>query len=159
MNAEPIAPYEQDLGRFLSGQGYQPVELTRNKAGHLTITATVNNVEGLFILDTGAGCTIIDATSAGKLDLRLQTDEMKQKGAGAGGNKLQVTPSKGNSMVINDLVIKDHTLSVMNLEHVKAAYKELGIDDVFLGVIGADILDPHEAVIDYSRKKLWLKYI
>jgi predicted aspartyl protease len=153
-------PYKSqisDLSHFLSEHGFQPIELSRNSAGHLTMKAKINDVEGLFILDTGAGCSVIDAINSDTLKLRLEIDNITNKGAGAGGNMLQVIPSKGNTLIINNIVIEDFTLSVMNLEHVTSAYKQLGITDSFFGILGADLLEPHKAVIDYADMKLWLR--
>ena len=157
LNTEPVKTQLSDLNRFLSEHSCQPVDFSRNKAGHLIINAKVNGVEGSFILDTGAGCSVIDNSNSETLKLTMDLDSVKSSGTGAGGNKLPVVPSKGNSLTINNIEIEDFTFSVMSLEHVTSAYKQMGITESFFGVLGADLLVHHKAVIDYAGMKLWLK--
>lgn len=48
------------LHRYLVAQGYKAIALTKLGIGHLVMKASVNGVDGTFILDTGAGGTVID---------------------------------------------------------------------------------------------------
>jgi hypothetical protein len=44
----------------------------------------------------------------------------------------------------------------MNLDHVNDAFESMGLEKID-GVIGADILTNHNAIIDYSNLILFLK--
>ncbi len=92
-----------------------------------------------------------------KVSFKLTKTESLKLGDKYSLKPMNSSPAKGNMLTINSIVIEDLTLSVMNLEHVTSAYKQLGITDIFLGVLGTDVLEPHKVVIDYADMKLWLK--
>lgn len=145
----------KDITAFLSKKGYEVIPIHENTSGLLLITVQVNGIEGLFILDTGAGISVIDSRHAGRLQLTLQKDNTTFSGAGAGGQGLEVIPSKGNKIEIGNYIIKDFTLSVMSFENISQALTEAGCEE-FSGVIGVDILKPGKAIIDYSTMTLYL---
>jgi len=144
-----------DVTAFLSQKGYDVIPIRQNTAGLSLITVKVNGIEGWFILDTGAGVSVIDAKQASRLQLTLQKDNASFTGAGAGGQGLEVIPSEGNTIEIGNHIVTDFTLSVMSFEHVSQVLTAAGCDE-FLGVIGVDILKPGKAIIDYSTMTLYL---
>ncbi len=144
-----------DISSFLSQKGYDPVPILENPAGLLIIKASVNGEEGLFILDTGAGISVIDSRHAGRLGLALQNDNASYTGAGAGGQGLEVIPATGNKVEIGNHTVNDFTLSVMSFANISQALTAAGCED-FAGVIGVDILKPGKAIIDYSNMMLYL---
>jgi predicted aspartyl protease len=146
----------KELKTFLLQKNYKAIAIKQNAAGHLLVPVIVNDVESLFILDTGAGATVVDSQQAEKLQVVLLIDSTEFTGAGAGGQGLEVIPSKNNRVAIGEHVLKDFPLSVMSLEHVRQAFVQLGIHEDFSGVIGVDILKPGKAIIDYSTMTLYL---
>ena len=146
----------KDMQTFLSRKGYDSIPMQQNAVGLLLITAKVNGIEGLFILDTGAGASVIDPNHASHLLLVLQNENTGFTGAGAGGRGLEVTLSIGNIIEIGKHIIKDFTLAVMSLEHANQALTEAGADEALLGIIGVDILKPGKAIIDYGTMTLYL---
>ena len=48
------------LAEFLSGRHYQKVSLRKLATGHLLLEACINDIPGAFILDSGAGATVVD---------------------------------------------------------------------------------------------------
>ena len=145
----------KDISAFLSQKGYDAIPIRQNIAGLLLITVKVNGIEGLFILDTGAGVSVIDSSHANRLQLTLQKDSTTFTGAGAGGQGLEVIPSNGNKIEIGNHIVTDFTLSVMSCEHVSQVLTQAGCEE-FLGAIGVDILKPGKALIDYSTMTLYL---
>ena len=143
------------IAGFLSQKGYDAIPIRQNTAGLLLVTVKVNGIEGLFILDTGAGVSVIDSRHASRLQLTLQKDSTSFTGAGAGGHGLEVIPSEGNKIEIGNHIVTDFTLSVMSFEHVSQALTEAGCEE-FLGAIGVDILKPGKAIIDYGTMTLYL---
>ena len=144
------------MSAFLSPKGYDCVPILQNIVGLLLITVKVNGIEGLFILDTGAGISVIDTKQADFFLLNLQKDKTSFSGAGAGGQGIEVIPSEGNKLEIGGYVVSDFTFSIMSLEHVNQALTQAGIQEAFIGVIGVDILKPGKAIIDYGNMKLYL---
>jgi len=146
-----------ELNAFLCQKGYHAIPFTKNAVGHLLVDVIVNGVKGIFILDTGAGNTIVDTNHADRLQLILQKDNTNFDGAGAGGQGLEVIPSKGNRLEIGSYVIPDFTLCVMTLfEHVSQALAKAGVHEDLSGVIGVDVLLPGKAIIDYNEMMLYL---
>lgn len=145
----------RDIAAFLSEKGYDVIPIQQNTAGLLLINVKVNGIEGLFILDTGAGVSVVDSRQVSRLQLTLQKDDTTFTGAGAGGQGLEVIPSIGNKIEIGNHTVNDFTLSVMSFEHVSQALTQAGCEE-FSGVIGVDILKPGKAIIDYSTMTLYL---
>ena len=141
---------------FLFQKGYDSIPIRQNAVGLLLITAKVNDVEGLFILDTGAGTSVIDTKQASHLLLNLQKDNASFSGAGAGGVGIEVIPSEGNKIEIGKHIVTDFTFAVMSLDHANQALTEAGAQEALLGIIGVDILKPGKAIIDYSTMTLYL---
>jgi len=141
---------------FLVKMGYRAIPIQENIAGHLLIEVHINEKKGLFILDTGAGGTVIDSRMAEELELILQKENSNRSGAGAGGLGLEVTPSGGNKLAIGNFIVHDFTVSIMSLEHVSQSLAQVGANEEILGVIGVDILKPAKAIIDYNNMILYL---
>ena len=55
---------KNELDAFLTQKGYVAIPIRENISGHLLIEVMVNGQPGLFILDTGAGGTVIGALTA-----------------------------------------------------------------------------------------------
>ena len=73
-----------NLEEFLTlNNDYVKIPITKMASGHLHINATVNGVQGEFILDTGAGATVIDPKYMNKFNLK--SEQTNSTGAGAGG--------------------------------------------------------------------------
>ncbi|HYJ37862.1 MAG TPA: retropepsin-like aspartic protease [Chitinophagaceae bacterium] len=149
-------PQAKDVKDFLSQKGYHAIPISENASGLLLISVKVNSTTGLFILDTGAGVSVVDSKHVELFNLILETAETSFTGAGAGGQGLEVVPSKGNRLEIGNHVISNFTLAVMSLEHVSQALAQLDCEEEFLGIIGVDILKPGKAIIDYSTMTLYL---
>lgn len=145
-----------DLQTFLDKEGYVGIPITENISGHLLVEVHVNGVAGLFILDTGAGGTVVDLAKAEELNLIHEKDDTTFTGAGAGGQGLEVCPSSGNTIEIGNYIRRDFTISLMSLLHVSESLNKLGAEEEVTGVIGVDLLKPAKAIIDYSRMMLYL---
>ncbi|MFK8161023.1 MAG: retropepsin-like aspartic protease [Lewinella sp.] len=142
------------LEQFLTqNSGYIKVPLTKMASGHLHLNVWVNGIKGDFILDTGAGATVIDPKRQKKFNMKTQ--ESESSGAGAGG-QTSLQQSLNNSFKIGKLEISKFSLYVMNLDHVNNAFTAMGLKEID-GVIGADILTSNKGIIDYVNLALYLK--
>ena len=147
---------QEDINSFLARRGYAAIPIVQNATGLLLIIVVINDVPGLFILDTGAGISVIESNYAERFKLNLQNDDTNFTGAGAGGQGLKVVPSMGNKIEIGNYTVTGFTLSTMSLEHVSQALGQLGANEEILGIIGVDILKPANAIIDYCSMTLFL---
>jgi hypothetical protein len=138
----------------LSLQGYSSIALTRLKTGHLTMQARINGVSGRFVLDTGAGRSVIAAGRQEKFRLG-RFDRKVAVATGAGGD-LPLRMSHGNRLQIGSYVDYGFTAYLMPLDQVNLAFLRRGQEGID-GVIGSDVLRSGRAVIDYAGRRLYLR--
>ena len=143
-----------NLESYLTKDNYVRLELKKMPSGHLHIFGQINGVNGNFILDTGAGATLIEEKNKGKF--QMLTKESEKQAAGAGGIGMKMQTSDNNTLKIGKLKLTEQNLMLMNLDHVNHAFESMGLEKVD-GVIGADILTDRKAIIDYSNLILYLK--
>ncbi len=139
----------------LESAGYSPIPMTRHGDAHLTVEARINGVAGTFILDTGAGRTVIDRAAQSRFDEgRATVATGRATGAGSGGLAIAALP--GNRLAIGDYRDDAFTAHFLALDHVNAAFANRGEAPV-AGVLGADVLERGGAVIDYPNLRLYLR--
>lgn len=143
------------LSTVLKKQGFHKIFLKNNGAGHFKLNIKINSTAGNFILDTGASHTVVDEGAAGKFSLRFSNRASKDAG-GLGNSALKTRKSLGNIIDLKGFQIKKAALIAIDLSHVNNTLKKNGSGRID-GVIGADILKKHKALIDYSEKALYLK--
>lgn len=143
------------LTKFLLTHSYHRVKLRKLSTGHLVLRASLNKVDGLFILDSGAGATVID--EAQKKLFRLKLIKENNIGAGAGGSGLTVYRSDRNKIKLGNFSLAPFSLAVMDLSHATMGLKQHGVRRTIHGVIGADVLESGKALIDYAGKYLYLR--
>ena len=144
----------EKLQDYLLEKGYTKVKLKLTKTNHFEVKATINGVNGLFILDTGASssCVGFDAIETFKLEAK----DSNVKAAGAGATDMLTQISKKNKVKIGKWKKDKVALILFNLTHVNTALITHNAQPVD-GIIGADILKKGKAIIDYEKKYLYLK--
>lgn len=142
------------LKKLLEEKGYHRIKMKFTKTNHLEVVAKINNIEGNFILDTGASSTCVGIESIEHFDLLSEDSDVKAAGAGATNMMTQI--SQKNHLEINKWSKKKVDLVLFNLKHVNEALVNHKAEKVH-GIIGADILKKGKAVIDYKGKALFLK--
>lgn len=142
------------LQDFLLEKGYTKVKLKLTKTNHFEIKATINGVNGLFILDTGASnsCVGFEAIET----FKLKAKDSKVKAAGAGATDMLTQISKKNTLKIGKWKQQKVPLILFSLTHVNTALISHNAKPVD-GIIGADVLKKAKAVIDYDKKYVYLK--
>ncbi len=142
------------LRQLLTQKGYHRSKLTLTKTNHFEIKALLNNVEGSFIVDTGASNSCVGFEAVEKFGLFAQDSDVKAAGAGATDMLTQL--SQKNSIQIENWLKNRISLVLFDLNHVNSALIAHQTEPVD-GIIGADILKRGKAIIDYERKCLYLK--
>lgn len=144
----------QSLKKFLSEKGYHRTPLVLTKTNHFEIKAKINNIEGRFILDTGASNTCVGLDCIEHFN--LTTQDSKIKAAGAGAINMNTKISKKNTIKIGKWNKGKIKLVLFDLSHVNTALTTHNALPVH-GIIGADILKKTKAIIDYNKKVVFLK--
>jgi len=124
------------------------VPIIREKSHHITVVARLAGQSARFIVDTGAGGTIVDAGAVANYKLKLTS--ASRKGGGVGSSSMQINYVARHDLTLGDLDLSGTKLRTLDLSHVNAALAKAKVEPV-AGVIGADVLWHHHAVIDYSR--------
>lgn len=141
---------------LLTDKGYVNVSLKKIETNHFELKAKINGVKGRFILDTGASNSCVDLDLAQKFKLELNDSDTKAAGAGAIGMETKIAHE--NVLQIKDWKFKNASIVLLDLSHVNTALTEHKANAVD-GILGADILEKGKAIIDYKKKRLYLKKV
>jgi aspartyl protease len=143
------------LADYLAQFDYAAVPLVRTSTGHLYLQASaVNGRPTTLCLDTGAGRTVVGLELARELGLALEEDA---RGAGmTGAASVKNYRTSLASLGLGPLVEENFPARAVDLAHVNEALRQRGAPRMD-GVIGADLLDAREAVIEYRHLQLYLK--
>ncbi|SNR28429.1 Aspartyl protease [Maribacter sedimenticola] len=142
------------LKDFLKKKKYVCIPLTLTATNHFELNAKINDITGRFILDTGASNTCIGIDQIDNFG--LISKESKIKAAGAGATNMDTLVSKKNTVHIGSWEYKKLKIVLFDLKHVNEALTAHNAEPVN-GIIGADILKKSNAIIDYGKKRLYLK--
>ena len=121
---------------------------------HIIIDATVNNMNGTFLIDTGASNSCVDLNKSEKFNLNYgKSDEQ----ASSATDEIKETYiSKKNSLLIGEYQINDLDIILFNMKHVIKSLldkDEIEID----GIIGADVLIKYNCSVNYKKNELVIK--
>lgn len=142
------------LRKFIESHGFYRVPLKKLLTGHYVFSAKINGVAGDFILDTGASTSCIGFEEG--LDFSLISETSTIKAAGAGAINMETKFSRENSFQMGQWKISDMDFVLFDLSHVNEALTQASEKSVH-GIIGADFLKHHRAVIDYGRNCFYVK--
>jgi len=135
-------------------QAYERIPLKKMSSGHLQMRVLLNGVAGNFILDTGAGATVLEEKR--KATYHIKSVKSDKEATGTGGGAINMQLSAGNNLQIGQLEIENSSIYLMSLDHVNRAFKTMKMEEVD-GIIGADILSSKKGVIDYPNLILYLQ--
>jgi len=142
---------------LLISMGYLVVPIAQNIAGQLIINVKINGVEGLYILDSGAGQTVVDTKQCENLKLKLNTEDATYSGGGLGVHSIETIPSYNNTIEINGFKIDTLPVAVMSLASAWESLAVIGAQEVLFGIMGVDLLTAGQAIIDFNTMTLYLK--
>ncbi len=142
-----------ELKNFLLDKGYFRIKLKRTITNHFEIKASINNIKGRFILDTGASNSCVGFEEIESF--LLSTEESEHKASGAGTTEIDTLISKKNALKIGKFKLKKTPLILIDLSHINNALVKQNAKSI-QGIIGADILHKGKAIIDYNKKYLYL---
>ena len=142
------------LYQFLRSRGYTRVRLLTLPTNHYVLTATLNGTVGRFILDTGASTTCVSTELATHFHLNPKPSE--EKASSASANELDTEVAHHNELVIGSWSSKRRSVVLFDMQAVNHALQKHDIETVD-GIIGADILQSVNAIIDYKNDWLYLR--
>ena len=142
-----------NLPAYLKSQAYIEVPFRLTRVNHIVVQARVNGKSVTLIVDTGASRTCIAESSAERLGMISGTVE---PAASLALPKKTKALSKLESLVIGSLHMTNFETWLVDFSYINMIVQTKG-EEFCDGVLGADILTSHSAVIDYRCGKLYLK--
>ena len=140
------------LNQFLRSRDYTRVRLLTLPTNHYVVIATLNGTAGRFILDTGASTTCVSTELATHFHLNPKPSE--EKASSASANELDTEVAHHNKLVIGSWSSKRRSVVLFDMQAVNHALQKHDIEAVD-GIIGADILQSVNAIIDYKNDWLY----
>ena len=122
---------------------------------HIIIDAAVNNIDGKFLIDTGASNSCIDLNILEKFKLKFEKSD--ETASSATGEINETFISKKNSFFIGGCSKTDFDLILFDMKSVTHALKEKDKIEVD-GIIGSDILIEYKSQIDYIKSEITLEF-
>ena len=141
------------LNKFLKNEGYSSLKLIFLETKHYLIKAKLNDIEGRFILDTGASNSCICISLENKF--KVVSKDSKEKASSATSQMTHTKISKSNIIQIGKWEDKINLIT-FDMNHINTALSEKKINPID-GIIGADVLKKARAILDYKSNKLYLK--
>ncbi|MDA8595527.1 retroviral-like aspartic protease family protein [Flavobacteriaceae bacterium] len=142
------------LKEFLKKKDYHWTKLNPLPTNHLEVEVVLNGVPSSFILDTGASATCIGIDFVEELGVIPSEETLVA--AGAGNSEMEGHFSHDNILKIGSWKWKNMNLVLLDLSHVNGALAKAGVSPI-KGIIGADVLQKGDGVIDYNKLRLFLK--
>ncbi|MGE5518714.1 MAG: aspartyl protease family protein [Candidatus Dadabacteria bacterium] len=139
----------------LLAEGYTAIPMRETMLGHLELIGKINNIDTRFLLDTGAANTVVGIEFA--KDNALAFIETEHKGGGVGTSSLDIFQLDAADISIGSFKVPGCIIYAVDLSHVNNSLASKGETNLPAGVIGADILIRHQAIINYPLKMLFLK--
>ncbi len=122
---------------------------------HLLVDATVNSTPVKMLIDTGASRTVFDKTRLSQL-VTSEFEQMDRLSTGLGTNTMSSEKIIIESLCFRTICFTAYEAIVLDLSHVNESYEKLGYEGIS-GVIGGDLLQKLNAVIDYKNAILILE--
>lgn len=142
------------LYKHLKSKGYSRVKLTSINTNHFLVEAHINEMRGVFILDTGASATCVDLEHTSKF--QLTSEPSTEKASSASSNEMHTEMATRNFLQIGKWFSKNMSIVLFDMKAVNEALK-LQDNEPVDGILGADVLKSGQAIIDYKNNWLYLK--
>lgn len=140
---------------LLTENNYRPSALTKTVVGHFEMMVSMNGTDTNFIVDTGAARTVVDLSFARAQQLELQESTIQV--CGLGSNRLVLYRIKSATLMVGEFRLFLPELHAIDLRHIRQSLLEKGVSRPANGIIGADVLNHHKAIIDYANQLLYLQ--
>lgn len=142
------------LVEFLNKNGYVQIPLLRSGMGHFHIVGDLNGHRIEMIVDTGAANTFFSFDLAKEMNLSMT--KSAETGGGAGEGELEIHHIHNVRFRLGDFTPNIDEFYALDMSHANQALVQRGASPVG-GVLGVDVFEEHEAVIDYKSSSLYLK--
>ena len=136
------------IGEILELRGYESFKF-EIRGNHIYIKGELNGNPATFMIDTGAGSTVLDLVGAKQT--KCEIGPMDQKIYGIGG-EAPAALTKVGVLKLGESVIKNQTLLAADL------FKDIpGARRTYQAIFGAEFMSQLRAVISYKEGRIFLR--
>ena len=143
------------LGDYLRARGYGEVPMKRQSISDFEVSANVNGRKALWLVDTGAAITLLDAGISRRAGIRLNRTKFTVGGAGGGRQRIDV--GIVDSLGFSSVRVRSAVIAVSEITSHNTALQEPGKPPID-GYLGADFLRERNAIIDCAQMRLYLRH-
>ncbi|HMJ94074.1 MAG TPA: retroviral-like aspartic protease family protein [Allosphingosinicella sp.] len=132
--------------------GFAPIPMTALPSGHHSVSVMLNGKAAVFLVDTGAGATIIHTPYLARFAL--------SRGAGAGTatnptGKLRFDPVAVKGFAVGGTKTRLDKIYAMDISYLVDAVSAASSQRVE-GLVGQDVLRDQKAIVDLDQSILYL---
>jgi predicted aspartyl protease len=155
-----VVLYSASIG-FPSAKASQPpppsygTSLRRSTGNHLFVAVRVNNRPAWFAVDTGAALSIVDSNKAKLLGLSKALGVVQVPRQIEVNNRV-VPVALVNSLYVGGDNLGSGPVALIDLRDFRAKLRDSGSRVAMDGIIGLDILQRYNAVIDCRNQRIYL---
>jgi hypothetical protein len=121
---------------------------------HPFVNVTIEGLKCRFLIDTGASKSVIDKHFyETKLNRKLKV--LRQETTGLHSTVMESYVGTLKKLTIGKLAISGYTIASVDLMHVNTTYQKMKLKKIH-GILGSDLLQKHNMVIDYGQAKLFI---
>ena len=144
---------EGPLATSLCQLGLSPVPMRRLATGHQVADVTLNGRPGVFVVDSGANISVLDARRAERFALRPDpTTGAYALGLGGG---LRARAWRVETFAVGAIDTRQKRIMTADLGNMIAVLGQAGKQPID-GIVGQDVLRAHRGVIDVAGSTLFL---
>jgi hypothetical protein len=132
--------------------GFTTIRMTALASGHHSVAVVLNGKPGIFLVDTGAGATIVHSPLLAKFALARGASAGT---AASGGGKSSYEPVPIAAMSVGGARTRLHRIYAMDLSYLVDAV-DASSGQPIDGLIGQDVLRDQKAMIDFDQSLLYL---
>jgi predicted aspartyl protease len=130
--------------------------MSRSTGNHLFVTVRVNNRPAWFAVDTGAALSIVDTTKAKTLGLSKELG-LVQVPRQIEVNNRTVPVAMVDSLYVGSDDLGSGPVALIDLRDFRAKLRGSGHQVTMDGIIGLDILQRYNAIIDCRNQRIYLE--
>jgi hypothetical protein len=132
--------------------GFTSIRMISLASGHHAVTVVLNGKPGAFLVDTGAGATVIHTPYLQRFAL---TSGPAIGVAAVASGRMQLDPVKVDAFTVGGTKTRLHQMYAMDLSYIVDAVNA-GSPQPVQGLIGQDVLRDQKALIDVDQSILYL---
>ena len=123
---------------------------------HLITKVYINRKVARFVIDTGASQTVLDAHRINHFIPKGSKRKLDSITTGVGTNELESAAITLPNLKLGTITTTNFEIVLLDLSHVNNSYSEMGFKKID-GILGSDLLQKFNAVIDFKKLLLTLR--